>query len=194
MRKIELKDVLDLTAYEKKRSEIRSRLIKHKDERRIHVGPNATYLFETYDTMWYQVQEMTRAERIVSEEGITGELNAYNELIPEKNQLSASMFIEISDVEERKSFLSKIVNLPDHTYLLVDNNKIRGEFDPRQGSEVKLSSVQYVKFTLTQHQADKFNQEGTKVIFGFDHEEYTCEYTLSGNEKRTLFGDMQTDD
>jgi hypothetical protein len=193
MRKIELKDVLDLTAYEKKRPEIRSRLIKHKNERRIHVGPKATYLFETHDTMWYQVQEMTRAERIVSEEGITGELNAYNELVPEKNQLSASMLIEISDEKERKSFLSKIVDLPDHTYLLVDNAKIRPKFDPRQGSEDKLSSVQYVKFTLTPDQADKFNQEGVKIIFGFDHEEYTCEYTLSGNEKITLFRDMQTD-
>ena len=194
MRKIKLKDVLDLTAYEKKRPEIRSRLIKHKNERRIHVGPKATYLFETYDTMWYQVQEMTRAERIVSEEGITGELNAYNELIPEKNQLSASMFIEISDENERKSFLSNIVDLPDHTYLLIANDKIRPEFDPRQGSEEKLSSVQYVKFTLTPDQAEQFNQEDVRVIFGFDHKEYTCQYTLSGNEKRTLFGDMQTDD
>ena len=193
MRKIELKDVLDLTAYEKKRPEIRSRLIKHKDERRIHVGQKVTYLLETYDTMWYQVQEMTRAERIVSEEGITGELNTYNELIPEKNQISASMFIEISDVEERKSFLTKIVDLPDHTYLMVDSVKISPEFDPRQGSDDKLSSVQYVKFILTPDQADKFNQASTKIIFGFDHEEYTCEYTLSGNEKRTLFGDMQTD-
>ncbi len=193
MRKIELKDVLDLTAYEKKRPEIRSRLIKHKDERRIHVGPKVTYLLETYDTMWYQVQEMTRAERIVSEEGITGELNTYNELIPERNQISASMFIEISDVEERKSFLTKIVDLPDHTYLMVDSVKISPEFDPRQGSDDKLSSVQYVKFILTPDQADKFNQAGTKIIFGFDHEEYTCEYTLSGKEKRTLFGDMQTD-
>ena len=194
MRKIELKDVLDLTAYEKKRPEIRSRLIKHKDERRIHVGQKVTYLLETYDTMWYQVQEMTRAERIVSDEGITGELNTYNELIPEKNQLSASMFIEISDVEERKSFLTKIVDLPDHTYLLIDDVKISPEFDPRQGSEDKLSSVQYVKFTLTPDQSDKFNQADAKIFFGFDHEEYTCEYLLSENEKGTLYRDMQTDE
>ena len=107
MRKIRVKDVLDLTAYEKQRKDIRPKIIEIKNQRRIHVGPKVTYLFETYDTMWYQVQEMTRAERIVDEEGIMGELNAYNELIPDSNQLSASMLIEIDDETERKSFLSK---------------------------------------------------------------------------------------
>ncbi len=156
MRKIELKDVLDLTAYEKQRPEVRVRIMREKDKRRIHVGPMVTYLFETYDTMWYQVQEMTRAERIVSDEGIMDELSVYNELVPEKNQLSASMLIEIDDIDVRKSFLSKIVDLPDHTYLLVGDEKVYAEFDPRQGSEDKLSSVQYIKYILTSSQAEMF--------------------------------------
>jgi hypothetical protein len=190
MKKIQVEDVLDLTAYEKQRNDIRPKIIEIKNQRRIHVGPKVTYLFETYDTMWYQVQEMTRAERIVDEEGIKGELNAYNELIPDTNQLSASMLIEIDDMDERKSFLSKIVDLPSHTYLEVDGEKIVPVFDPRQGSEDKLSSVQYLKFDLSEEQVQKFNQSGTIIVLGFDHSLYTHEQELSDEQKSTFYKDM----
>jgi hypothetical protein len=190
MRKIRVKDVLDLTAYEKQRKDIRPKIIEIKNQRRIHVGPKVTYLFETYDTMWYQVQEMTRAERIVDEEGIMGELNAYNELIPDSNQLSASMLIEIDDETERKSFLSKIVDLPGHTYLDIDGDRIIPIFDPRQGSEDKLSSVQYIKFDLTKEQVERFTDQDSKVVFGFDHSLYKHQQELTADQKSTFYQDM----
>jgi hypothetical protein len=190
MRKIRLEDVLDLTTYEKQRKDIRPKIIGIKNKRRLHVGPKVTYLFETYDTMWYQVQEMTRAERIVEEEGITGELNTYNELIPDKNQLSASMFIEIDDIAERKSFLTQIVDLPDHTYLEVAGEKIVATFDPRQGSEDKLSSVQYLKFDLTDDQVKEFLDSAAKISLGFDHLVYTYAHELTDEQKKTLYQDM----
>ncbi len=190
MKKIRLEDVLDLTTYEKQRKDIRPKIIAIKNKRRLHVGPRVTYLFETYDTMWYQVQEMTRAERIVEEEGITGELNTYNELIPDKNQLSASMFIEIDDVAERKSFLTQIVDLPDHTYLEVAGEKIVATFDPRQGSEDKLSSVQYLKFDLTEDQVKEFLDSAAKISLGFDHLVYTYAHELTDEQKKTLYQDM----
>ena len=190
MRKIRLEDVLDLTTYEKQRKDIRPKIIEIKNKRRLHVGPRVTYLFETYDTMWYQVQEMTRAERIVEEEGITGELNTYNELIPDTNQLSASMFIEIDDIAERKSFLTQTVDLPDHTYLEVDGEKIVPIFDPRQGSEDKLSSVQYLKFDLTENQVKKFSDSAARISLGFDHLVYTYVYELTTEQKNTLYEDM----
>jgi len=190
MKKIQIEDVLDLTAYEKQRNDIRPKIIEIKNQRRIHVGPKVTYLFENYDTMWYQVQEITRAERIVDEEGIKGELNAYNELIPDTNQLSASMLIEIDDMDERKSFLSKILDLPQHTYLEVDGERIVPSFDPRQGSEDKLSSVQYLKFDLTEAQVQKFNQTESNVILGFDHSLYTHQQELTNEQKSTFYQDM----
>ncbi|MCK4560563.1 MAG: DUF3501 family protein [Calditrichia bacterium] len=190
MRKMQIEDVLDLTTYEKQRKDIRPKIIEIKNMRRIHVGPKVTYLFENYDTMWYQVQEMTRAERIVEEEGIMGELNAYNELIPDTNQLSTSMFIEIDNVSERKSFLTQIVDLPDHTYLEVDGEKIVPIFDPRQGSENKLSSVQYLKFDLTEDQVQKFTDSKLKVVLGFDHPLYTYVHELTAKQKSTLYEDM----
>ncbi len=190
MRKIRLEDVLDLTTYEKQRKDIRPKIIETKDKRRLHVGPKVTYLFETYDTMWYQVQEMTRAERIVEKEGIMGELNTYNEMIPDTNQLSASMFIEIDDIAERKSFLTQIVDLPDHTYLEVAGEKIVATFDSRQGSEDKLSSVQYLKFDLTEDQVQKFSDSAAKISLGFDHLVYTYAHELTDEQKKTLYQDM----
>lgn len=191
MKRIELSDIIDIAEYERKRNEYRPKIMKEKDKRRVHVGPQITYLFETFDTMLYQVQEMMRAERIVEEEGIWEEINTYNELIPEKNQLSASMFIEISDVEERKILLSKIVDLPKHTYLMVDDFKILAEFDPRQGSDDKLSSVQYIKFTLNDEQSSRFNKADSKISLGFDHPYYDQQFELTNEQKNTLFNDMQ---
>ena len=193
MRKIRVEDILDLTTYEKQRNEYRPKIMAIKEKRCIHVGPKATYLFENYDTMWYQVQEMTRAERIVEEEAIQGEINVYNELIPDKNQLCASLLIEISDVEERKDFLGKIVDLPAHKYLRVDGDKILAEFDPRQGSEDKLSSVQYIKFNLSDEQADKFQKAGSTIILEFDHPEYSNEHTLTPDQKEILHQDLVAD-
>jgi len=193
MRKINIEDVLDLTAYEKMRKEYRPKIMAIKDKRRIHVGPKATYLFENYDTMWYQVQEMTRAERIVEEEGIQGELNAYNELIPDKHQLSASLMIEISDVEERKNFLGKIVDLPQHALLSINGEQIKGIFDPRQGSEDKLSSVQYVKFNLSAEQVDKFRGTDSVVGLEFDHPAYSSKSDLTVEQKETLYQDWVAD-
>jgi len=147
MRKIDIKDIIDIAEYERRRADFRPKIMAVKDKRRIHVGPRITYLFETFDTMLYQVQEMMRAERIVDEEAIWEEIRAYNELIPDKNQLSASMMIEIDDKIERDDFLSRVVDLPQHTYIDVNGERVLAEFDPRQGSEDKLSSVQYIKFT-----------------------------------------------
>jgi hypothetical protein len=193
MKKIKIEDILDLTAYEKIRREFRPKIMAIKDKRRIYVGPKATYLFENYDTMWYQVQEMTRAERIVDDEGIQGELNAYNELIPGKNQLSASLLIEISDIGERKDFLCKIVDLPNHTYLSIEGERIKCEFDPRQGSEDKLSSVQYVKFNLTDGQVKKFKETEAEIVLGFDHPEYSYEQVLTIEQKKILYQDLIAD-
>lgn len=191
MKKIDLKDIVDIAEYERKRNIYRPEIMLVKEKRRIYVGPKVTYLFETFDTMLYQVQEMMRAERIVDEEGIMGEINAYNELIPEKNQLSASLLIEITNVEERKEFLSKIVDLPKHTFLMIDGAKILAEFDPRQGSDDKLSSVQYIKYNLNEEQVSKFKSDNSEIHLGFDHQHYNHHHILTAEQKKTLFEDMQ---
>jgi hypothetical protein len=98
------------------------------------------------------------------------------------------MLIEIDDISERKSFLTQIVDLPDHTYLEVDGEKIVPTFDSRQGSEDKLSSVQYLKFDLSEDQVKKFID--TKVFLGFDHPVYTHSYELTAEQKKIMHVDM----
>jgi hypothetical protein len=116
MRKIELKDILNIAEYELKRDEIRKRILKEKSNRRISVGPNITYLFENFNTLLYQIQEMMRAERIVKKDAILREIKSFNELIPNENQLSATMFIASGNVAQDLKFLKTMVALPLHTY------------------------------------------------------------------------------
>ena len=93
---------------------------------------------------------------------------------------------------ERKTFLSKVVNLPQHTYLSVNGEKNIPVFDPRQGSEDKLSSVQYVKFNLSPEQVEAFNKSESIITLGFDHSEYSHEHQLSSEQKDILYQDMKT--
>jgi len=190
MRKIEFKDIVDIADYERKRKTFRAQIMEIKNQRRLHVGPKVTYLFENFDTMLYQIQEMTRAERIVDEEGIMQEIRAYNELIPDENQISASMLIEIDDTDERKEFLTRIVDLPSYTYLTVNEEKIIPWFDPRQGTDDKLSSVQYVKFQLNEKLVDKIGESKSRMVFGFNHPRYRYEYELSPEQKKILYQDL----
>lgn len=190
MKKMNLNDILNIAEYEKIRPEYRKRIMNIKKLRRIFVGPIITYLFENYDTMHYQVEEMMRAERIVNENDIMQEINVYNELIPDLHQLSASMFIEINDKEQRTKFLRKILDLPEHTFISVNGNKIKAQFDSRQGSSEQLSSVQYVKFNLTENDVMEFNNNSSNVKLLFTHPEYTYEYVLTEEEKLMFYEDM----
>jgi len=190
MKKITLSEILNIAEYEKIRPEFRKKIMGIKDIRRLHVGPFITYLFENYDTMYYQVEEMMRAERIVNDDDIMKEINAYNELIPGANQLSASMFIAIDDKPKRTKFLQSIINLPEHTFITVNNKNIPAQFDSRQGSPEQLSSVQYVKFNLTPEDVEEFSSASSVIKLTFTHPDYSHEYELSAEDKSTLYGDM----
>ncbi len=190
MKKIQLSDIINIAEYEKIRPEFRKKIMTIKDKRRIHVGPFITYLFENYDTMWYQVEEMMRAERIVNDDDIMQEINAYNELIPDENQLSASMLIEIDDKPKRTEMLRKLIDLPEHTFIEINGKKLPAQFDPRQGSPEQLSSVQYVKFNLSENDVKEFNNENSTIKLAFDHPDYSYEYELTKEEKETLFHDL----
>jgi len=97
---LQLADVLDLRAYERVRDDYRRQIIEHKRRRRIALGPIVTLLFESFDTVRFQVHEMARAERIVTDEGIEGELDAYNPLVPDGSNLKATLMIEYADAAE----------------------------------------------------------------------------------------------
>src|SRR5437870_4731867 len=107
MKPIGISDVMNIAEYEKIRPEFRSRIIELKNRRRISVGPKITFVFENRDTVLSQIQEMMRAERIVHEDKIQNEIDVYNQLLPGQNELSATMFIEITDSDQIKAELER---------------------------------------------------------------------------------------
>ncbi len=192
MRKIEFDDVLNIAEYEKIRSESRKKIIGIKNKRRISVGPLITYLFENFDTMLYQIQEMMRAERLVYEKDIAQEIEIYNELVPGLNELTASLLIEIDNRQTRNELLPKLVGLPGNTFITINSNKILAEFDPRQGSPERLSSVQYVKFKIPTEDVQKFNDKNSHIILSFTHKNYSYDYELKPEEKSIFYKDLTT--
>jgi hypothetical protein len=189
MRKIKLHDILDIAKYELVREDHRKKLLKIKASRRIFVKPRIMFAFENYDTMLYQVHEMIRAERMVKEEAILKEIRIYNDLIPDKGQLSATMFIATGNKHDDIRFLHRIDGLPEHTFLNINGERIIPQYDPGQIDDGRLSAVQYVKFQLNQKQVGRFNN-GSRVVLGFDHKNYSEHYELTREQIDRLKGDF----
>jgi hypothetical protein len=149
MRTVERSEILDWVTYDEKRAELRAAAMRAKDARRVHVGRHLTFLFENHETIRYQVQEMTRAERMVKEADILREIETYNELLGQGGDLGCTLLIEIDDPAQRDVKLGEWLALPQGLYAkLEDGTKQRPTCDERQVGDTRLSSVQYLKFPV----------------------------------------------
>lgn len=185
MRPIERSELLDYQTYTEGRAESRSRILKIKEPRRIHVGSHLTFLFENHDTMWYQVQEMMRVETIVKEADILHEMETYNELLGAKGELGCTLLIEIESPEERAVLLKRWLDMPKHLYAkLADGTRIPAKYDERQVGEDRLSSVQYLKFDVGGQ---------TPVALGCDLDVLTVEGKLNDAQRQALTEDLASD-
>ncbi len=193
MKKLELSDVLDLVSYEKVRSEFRARIIELKRPRRIQVGDRLTFVFENRDTVLFQVQEMTRAERIVEEEEIRSELESYHELIPQEYGLSATLMIEITDQKNVRPELDCLVGIDEHVCLEIGGEVVQAEFDPKQFEEDRISAVQYVRFPLGRELAERFGMASTAVALRVDHPNYRASAPIEGASRASLAADLLPD-
>ena len=147
MKPVERQDIVDFATYEAGRDEFRARVLAVKAPRRVHIGENLTLLFENRLTARYQVQEMTRAERIVREADILHELNTYNELLGGAGELGCTLLVEIDDPAERARKLAAWLSLPEKIYLeLADGSRAWAHIDERQRDAGKISAVQFLKF------------------------------------------------
>jgi hypothetical protein len=195
MRKVTREDILGLREYEKVRPEKVKYITELKKRRRVQVGDIVTFVFENYDTVWFQIQEMIRAERMVKEEDIQFEIDTYNDLIPEKNQLSATMFIEIPDAEERRRTLPKLVGIHDCVYLHIGNrHSVRAEADEkskRDYEEGKASVVHFLKWTLTPEQVEAFKVSPVRIEI--NHENYKALADIPPEVKEELIRDLESD-
>ena len=183
MKYVSRKEILDYVTYEDQRSEIREKIMKIKELRRINVGGILSFLFENIDTVRYQIQEMIRVERIVKETDILHEIKTYNELLGDSGELGCTLLIEIDDPDERDEKLHQWLELPKHLYLSLeeDESRIRASFDEKQIGDTRLSSVQYIKF----------NTGGkTPVAIGSDLPLFREETALTADQKKALSEDL----
>jgi hypothetical protein len=149
MKPIERSEILDYVTYGEQREAVRAAALQAKSERRILVGEHFTFLFENWETVRYQVQEMMRVERIVKENDIQHEIDTYNELIHPAGSLGCTLLIGIDDEAERDEKLQAWIGLNEHIYAtLPDGTRVKPTWDPRQVGDSRLSSVQYLSFEL----------------------------------------------
>ena len=189
-RKITHADILSAGEYDQQRKSLKSNLIPMKKLRRVEVGPFATFYFENYATMWLQVQEMLRIEK-GGEEQIPGELAAYNPLIPQGEELIATLMLEIEDEKRRNAVLLTLGGIEESIFMEIGGETIRAtptEYDDRTTADGKTSSVHWLRFKLTKHQIARFASE--RVVLGVSHPNYGHMAVLSADTRGALAKDF----
>ena len=198
-RKLSLDDIADLRAYEREREAFRERIIALKKVRRVGVGPIITLMFENRETMRFQVQEMARAEKILSDEAIRHEVETYNALIPEPGQLSATLFLELTSKMQLVEWLPKMVGV-ERSVELVLGDEAGGSATvvpciPEESHEEQLTrpdvtaSVHYVRFELGPDEIAAF--AAGPVSLRVNHDHYQEAQPLSAETVASLLEDLR---
>jgi Protein of unknown function (DUF3501) len=198
MNKVARSEILDIAQYEKVRGEFRSRVIALKKRRRLAVGPMITLVFENHDTVLSQIQEMMRAERLVDEKAIQHEIDTYNQLLPEHNELAATMFIELKDAGRIREEITRLhgLNSGEVTYLQLGDGRLPrlprlpAIFAAGQSDDSRISAVQYLRFRFTAGQRDAFVKGEGEVKLVIDHPNYQHIALIDGELRRELAGDL----
>ena len=185
-------DLYSLEEYAVARPDFRKKIIAHKKNRIVPIGPNATIHFEDSLTMQYQIQEMLRIERIFEPDAIQEELDVYNPLIPTGANLKATVMFEWDDPEERLKWLKKLVGAEDKIWIQVDGfDKVYAiaNEDLERSTPEKTSSVHFLRFELTPEMKEAL-KKGAKLKVGIDHPEYTYEVEVPENVRASLLEDL----
>lgn len=191
MRPVTRGDLLDLGAYEEVRERFRARIIALKRSRYVALGPAMTVLFENRDTALFQVQEMLRTERITNEKAILHELSTYNELVPGAHELSATIFIEYPDKDERDRMLATLAGVEDDFYVTVGDERLPVSPDQRGTEPERTMAVQYVKFPLTPAAEAALKGGSAVVRLGVAHPAYRAEAVLPPQTVASLRDDFE---
>jgi len=189
---IQKKDIMPLDVYTEKRRELRKNIVDYKKNRRIALGPYATFYFENYETMLAQVQEMLYIEK-GGDEQLQDELSAYNPLIPNGKELTATLMFEIDNPILRTVFLGKVGGIEETVFMKINGEKIKAvpeEDVDRTSAEGKASSVQFIHFNFTEDLIKKFQSNGSEIELGIDHKEYSHTTKLSEENISSLVTDF----
>ena len=190
-RLIQKEDIMPLDVYTKQRKELRKSIVEFKKDRRVPLGPYATFYFESYETMLAQVQEMLYIEK-GGDEQLKDELSAYNPLVPNGKELTATLMFEIDNPVSRATFLGKIGGIEEKVYMKVDGDLIKAvpeEDVDRTSAEGKASSVQFIHFKFNEEQIKKF-KSNSLIELGIDHDEYSHSTKLNDSTVKSLSTDF----
>jgi Protein of unknown function (DUF3501) len=191
MQKITLDEIVGLERYERIRPEFRRRIIDLKKNRRVTVGDRVTFVFENHDTVLFQIQEIVRAERIIDLDKIRFEVDTFNELIPAEGELSATMLIEITQPEQIRPELVRLIGIDQAVWLQIGSRfRIVAVFEPGRSKEDNLSAVQYVRFPLSPEARTAFRDERQDALLVIDHPNYQAQTVLSPAVRRSLAADV----
>ena len=191
-RQIEKEDLLPSDVYAKSRKQIRKDLVEFKKDRRIALGPYATFYFESFETMVAQVQEMLHIEK-GGDEQLKDELIAYNPLVPDGKELTATLMFEIDNPILRAAFLGKVGGIEEKIFMKINDEIVKAvpeEDVDRTSAEGKASSVQFIHFKLNDDQVSKFKSDSATIELGIDHKEYTHTTKLAENSVKSLCADF----
>ncbi|MDA7838102.1 DUF3501 family protein [Candidatus Pelagibacter sp.] len=191
-RQIEKEDLLSFDVYAKSRKQIRKDLVEFKKNRRIALGPYATFYFESFETMVAQVQEMLHIEK-GGDEQLKDELIAYNPLVPNGKELTATLMFEIDNPISRSAFLGKVGGIEEKIFMKINDEIVKAvpeEDVDRTSVEGKASSVQFIHFKLNDDQISKFKSDSATIELGIDHKEYTHTTRLAENSVKSLCADF----
>ena len=191
-RQIEKKDLMQADAYAESRKQIRKDLVEFKKDRRIALGPYATFYFESFETMVAQVQEMLHIEK-GGDEQLKDELIAYNPLVPNGKELTATLMFEIDNPISRGAFLGKVGGIEEKIFMKIDNEVVKAvpEDDvDRTSAEGKASSVQFIHFKFNDEQINKIKLGKASVELGIDHKEYAHTTKLTEENVKSLSADF----
>ena len=185
MKKLDRNELLSLEQYALERDKFRENAIRHKQLRRVEIGPHASIFFEDRTTIQYQVQEVLRIEKIFEANGIEEELEAYNPLIPDGSNWKATMMIEFRDADERRVALTQLINIEDLTWVKTTNHdKVMAiaDEDLERETDDKTSAVHFLRFELPQEFIASV-KNGDAISMGIDHENYN--YSVDPIQEQT---------
>jgi len=191
-KQIEKEDLIPGDIYAKNRKQTRKDLIEFKKNRRIALGPYATFYFESFETMVAQVQEMLHIEK-GGDEQLKDELMAYNPLVPNGKELIATLMFEIDNPLSRGAFLGKVGGIEEKIFMKIDNEVVKAvpETDvDRTSAEGKASSVQFIHFKLNDDQIARFKLVSSNIELGISHKDYAHTTKLTENNIKSLSADF----
>ncbi len=197
MKPLALEDIVDREKYVDLRPSYRAAVIDYKRTRRLAVGENITLLFEDRETLRFQVQEMVWVEGISMPDKIQHEIDTYNELMPGDCELSATLFIEITEAAKIRPALDRLIGVDEHVSLIIGDEaeavEVKANFDPKQMEEDRISAVQYIKFALDEAAQRRFCDPNTLARVRVSHPNYQREAEIPPATRESLIQSLRSE-